>query len=501
MTTITLTLRRPCRRVSPLQWLLILAIVANLIVYLNLARYKPEASGLTHKGSSSPPPGSLTFVYSEFEHFENHISEVTRRAHDAYPDGDILVISDKRPYPPIKLPRQARLHTLNPMFNTSVPCLSSVIKTELVMLIPDGSDVMSYEAVSLVLREFHRMPDTYRILAWSAFAMPNIQCLGLKVDYKKWSIHFNKQKRPDKCDALKGDFVLLMRTADLLELSKPFAHPLEDALFMQTAAKGWKIKFTRSLTFRTTGEIFTNGHTRWKHQLRQVERQRAFYENFGVKYVHTADDIDEWYGCTKKSNRCFPTVVNDMPDYLYEGRWTPPCCLKALRSTIRHVLTILESEGIRYWLEGGSLLGAARHEDVIPWDYDADIGIYGDDIVKSRHLYRLRKNNFEDDQGYVWEKATEGNFFRVQFSQTNHLHVDIFPFYSKDGVMTKDTWIAGHPQDREFPETFLQPLEKMNFAGVSAYVPNRYREFLELKFGKGVIENPQYPNASQTKHR
>ena len=38
-----------------------------------------------------------------------------------------------------------------------------------------------------------------------------------------------------------------------------------------------------------------------------------------------------------------------------------------------------------------------------------------------------------------------------------------------------------------------------DFAGTKASVPNNYREFLELKFGKGVIENPQFPNPKKIK--
>ncbi|KAB0391737.1 hypothetical protein E2I00_012789 [Balaenoptera physalus] len=89
--------------------------------------------------------------------------------------------------------------------------------------------------------------------------------------------------------------------------------------------------------------------------------------------------------------------------------------------------------------------------------------------------------------------AVEGDFFRVQYSESNHLHVDLWPFYPRNGVMTKDTWLD-HRQDVEFPEHFLQPLVPLPFAGFVAQAPNNYRRFLELKFGPGVIESPEYPN-------
>jgi hypothetical protein len=91
---------------------------------------------------------------------------------------------------------------------------------------------------------------------------------------------------------------------------------------------------------------------------------------------------------------------------------------------------------VRYWLEGGSLLGAARHGDIIPWDYDVDIGIWEEDIPKCAQLAHAMSNGHAGThQGFVWEKAREGDFFRVQYSAVNHLHVDIFPFFNRDGVM------------------------------------------------------------------
>lgn len=218
------------------------------------------------------------------------------------------------------------------------------------------------------------------------------------------------------------------------------------------------------------------------------------YEDFGIKKVLQNNGEVEWYGCNKSTSRCFGTVVNDMPEYLFAKRWTPPCCLQGLRETAQHVFKALKAAGVRYWLEGGSLLGAARNGDIIPWDYDVDIGIYKEDIKKCELLSGIGKQPVITDDGFVWEKAIEGDFFRVQYSQTNHLHVDIFPFYSRDGIMTKDIWIKNHPQDVEFPEHYLRPLTTIGFVGMEASAPNNIREFLELKFGEGVIETPKYPD-------
>jgi fukutin-related protein len=149
------------------------------------------------------------------------------------------------------------------------------------------------------------------------------------------------------------------------------------------------------------------GHILWKAENAELKRRLKAYKELGVKKVVRENGKTEWYGCSKKSQRCFGSVsltvehiyswilkrikfqvAQDTPEYLLSGRWTPPCCLEALRKTARHVFSVLDEAGVRYWLEGGSLLGAMRHSDIIPWDYDVDIGIYEDDIARSKWLMR-----------------------------------------------------------------------------------------------------------------
>lgn len=138
----------------------------------------------------------------------------------------------------------------------------------------------------------------------------------------------------------------------------------------------------------------------------------------------------------------------------------------------------LDNAGVRWWLEGGSLLGAMRSSDIIPWDYDVDIGIMRDDIDKCPELSALKSAPYRvSPEGFVWERAREGDFYRVQYSSTNHLHVDIFPFHEENGVMRRGKWATGHKQDTDFSTSLLNPLSRVAFAGVIhlvSFYPTKY---------------------------
>ena len=58
-------------------------------------------------------------------------------------------------------------------------------------------------------------------------------------------------------------------------------------------------------------------------------------------------------------------------------------------------------------------------------------------------------------------------------------------------------WFETHRQDMPFPASFIDPLDAIEFIGVPAVsVPNNRVAFLELKFGKGVVESPAYPGSA-----
>lgn len=125
-------------------------------------------------------------------------------------------------------------------------------------------------------------------------------------------------------------------------------------------------------------------------------------------------------------------------------------------------------------------------------------GFIREDLSRCEWLRKAKDKSVTDTKGFLWEKATEGNFYRVYFSRTNRIYVNLFPFYSKNGTMMRDSWFTNQ-KNIEFPEHFLHPMSSIEFVGRNVPSPNNIRDFLEMKFGKGSIENPEYPDSSKLK--
>lgn len=80
----------------------------------------------------------------------------------------------------------------------------------------------------------------------------------------------------------------------------------------------------------------------------------------------------------------------------------------------------------------------------------------------------------------------------MQYSESNHLHVDLWPFYPRNGVMTKDTWLDHSRSRKSSSEHFLATSRAPALAGLHGAGAQQLPSLSLLR--PGVIENPEYPN-------
>ena len=100
--------------------------------------------------------------------------------------------------------------------------------------------------------------------------------------------------------------------------------------------------------------------------------------------------------------------MEDFSHYNAEGTQLRRAQNKML-DILKIVSEICDKNGIPYWLEGGTLLGAVRHKGFIPWDDDLDI------CVLRKDMHRLKKcliKELPSDYEFL-DRFTKWNYARL----------------------------------------------------------------------------------------
>lgn len=107
---------------------------------------------------------------------------------------------------------------------------------------------------------------------------------------------------------------------------------------------------------------------------------------------------------------------------------------------LRCIDEICQRHNIQYWLSSGSLLGAIRHGEFIPWDDDLDIEMLRDDYIRLVRIlpkelppqYILQTDETDDTYIYLFgkvrdkrSKITEKSIINQTFKHTG-VFIDLF---------------------------------------------------------------------------
>ena len=107
---------------------------------------------------------------------------------------------------------------------------------------------------------------------------------------------------------------------------------------------------------------------------------------------------------------------------------------------LKYIDKICRENKIDYFLIGGSLIGAIRHDGFIPWDDDIDIGLTKDNydklcaILSKNNEYLLMNRTIQKDYVYPFSKLVDIRTSVIEKEcrkiENYGVYVDIMPFYN-----------------------------------------------------------------------
>lgn len=154
---------------------------------------------------------------------------------------------------------------------------------------------------------------------------------------------------------------------------------------------------------------------------------------------------------------------------------------------VHHVFEAFE---VPYFVIGGTLLGCVRHQGIIPWDDDIDIGIMKKDVPQLQKLrpllsqagYRLStfwfgykicsRRSFPFLDIFVFDESRPD----AKLDEANHLNTKTFCYASRKA---RRTWPHEYWSSRE-----LFPLQKYKFGCFEVWGPQKHVDYLNRSYGK-----------------
>lgn len=141
---------------------------------------------------------------------------------------------------------------------------------------------------------------------------------------------------------------------------------------------------------------------------------------------------------------------------------------------LQNIHLLFEKEKIEYIMTGGTLLGAVRHQGIIPWDNDADLIVLNEE---PDNLLLVLNNNLQK-YNIVSKKHIKGNLIQVYFKNHPKTMIDIFFVNKKSNKYTYRFPYNIQYNKEYFLHDEIYPIKTYKFGELILYGPNNPFNYL-----------------------
>ena len=179
---------------------------------------------------------------------------------------------------------------------------------------------------------------------------------------------------------------------------------------------------------------------------------------------------------------------------------------------LKQVNLFCKANGIKYWLDSGTLLGAIRHNGYIPWDDDIDIGMLRKDFDQFIHSfnsvnnrYKVICNEIEQDCFYPYAKILDTKTLLYEPDENGIklcINIDLFVY-----DITPDLESANRQYNRRDRLSRLSVIQYRLFRSKQWYkrIPKNLLFFFVKQYPKGyfakhIVKNSKKYNDTNSKY-
>eukprot|EP00747_Dinoflagellata_sp_TGD_P206442 gnl/TRDRNA2_/TRDRNA2_80151_c1_seq1.p1 gnl/TRDRNA2_/TRDRNA2_80151_c1~~gnl/TRDRNA2_/TRDRNA2_80151_c1_seq1.p1 ORF type:complete len:541 (-),score=81.04 gnl/TRDRNA2_/TRDRNA2_80151_c1_seq1:41-1447(-) len=150
-------------------------------------------------------------------------------------------------------------------------------------------------------------------------------------------------------------------------------------------------------------------------QLKPSNQFKLFMDVNNLRELQGPEGVTRHAGCTLASTNC------PVPNWVYRGWATPPCCKETMRHLLFYIHGVFQELGIRYIITDGVLLGSYKFGSMLDWDADVDLHIHNDDFDRLESEVQSRVAA----DGHFLRKHVNNNSWLLQANDHNYLLIEL----------------------------------------------------------------------------